>query len=71
MDEWTDEERDERDGDGLGSCMTALRQQQEEQYEFNWLIKVLKTCFPWRSIVTLLLFLLIKTQSTPDLCSQV
>jgi len=23
MDEWTDEQRDERDGDGLGSCMTV------------------------------------------------
>ena len=45
MDEWTDEQRDERDGDGLGSCMTVLRQQQEKQYEFNWLIKVLKTMF--------------------------
>ena len=73
MDEWTDEQTDERDGNGLGSCMTALRQQQEEyeyEYEFNWLIKVLKTCFPWRSIITLL-FLSIKTQSTPDLCSHV
>ena len=27
MNEWTDGQRDERDGDGLGSCMTALRQQ--------------------------------------------
>lgn len=71
MDEWTDEQRDERDGDGLGSCMTVLRQQQEKQYEFNWLIKVLKTMFPQRSIVTFLLFFLIKTQSTPDLHSQV
>ena len=42
MNEWTD---GQRDGDGLGSCMTALRQQPEEQYEFNWLIKVLKPMF--------------------------
>lgn len=33
------------DGAGLGSCMTAVRLQQLEEYGFNWSIRAPRTGF--------------------------